>query len=212
VFDMADSLVVTKWADAESSALAVHALLDELKRDPRVYHAYVVWSQARGLDALIHSLAARQTAEPTEEHLALIHAFGAVVNDVRDLTAVEARDLCDRLGLSYDWLPQLLVVQFRLWAWAAARGERLDLQLATRRRPGTALAAGRAQKGGAAAIARNVEWYYRAEIQDPPDAIAAIAREYARGARRRTDARSVVQAGIRRAKHLLAIPVAVPAI
>jgi hypothetical protein len=64
---------------------------------------------------------------------------------------------------------------------------------------------GRRPKGDGRHIQRDVEWLYRATVKDPRDTIRALAREYADRAGRRSDARSVVQIGIQRARDLLAV-------
>jgi hypothetical protein len=63
---------------------------------------------------------------------------------------------------------------------------------------------GRLSKNDGGHIRRDVSWYYRAKIKLPPDSINALGREEAL----RTgnpNARTKVQAGIKRAEELLAI-------
>src|SRR5262245_52692671 len=52
-------------------------------------------------------------------------------------------------------------------------------------------------------IVRNVRWFYRVHVQQPPEAVHDLARDYQSWANRTNDCRSVVQNGIKQAKVLL---------
>jgi hypothetical protein len=209
-----DTRAVQNWADAERSGHAGEALLMILADDPRVRRAYHDWRQSHNLDTHGARVAENETPET-------VSAWGrALLTDANQDLARLARFISDDLRLpSYaPWLAQLLLAQFRAWAYGEMRGETFAIGMATTRRD-TGLPAGRRQKGGPRTLWRNVEWFYRAEVKQPPDSIRAIAREHTvnenTGQRRtelssNTDARSVVQEGIQRAKAVLAIVTPLP--
>ena len=131
------------------------------------------------------------------------HAASFAWNTTRRLNEVGAsihRLVVREMGLPHPWLPRMLTSSFA----AMLVGHSGALQF----EPTVALA-GRGSKAGGAHVSRDVEWYYRAELKDPPDSIRSLAKEYATPSAsnrsKETDSRSVVQAGIRRAKTLLAV-------
>jgi hypothetical protein len=112
------------------------------------------------------------------------------------------------LKLDYSWLPTLHVTSFAAKALGELTGE---LHGPLRITPGDEmkqLPPGRRAKDEGRHIARDVEWFYRAEIKAPPDSIRSLAGEYAVTVQRTNDARSAVQNGIKRAKPPPAAPAA----
>ena len=106
----------------------------------------------------------------------------------------------DELALSYSWLPRLLLMAFAASAYWELTGEVRHVRVTPAELP-----PGRRAKHEGQHILRDVEWYYRAKIQSPPTPKRKLAAEYQRAVGRTTDARSVVQTGIRRAEQLLSI-------
>src|SRR5262249_25894638 len=141
--------------------------------------------------------------DPTVER---IQAFGAMLlsNQGDDLSAL-ATLARDELKLPWDWVPVPLLALYRMAAFGEARGVPMGFGL---RAPETALPGGRHARRSGADIVRNTHWYYRLRIKHPRDKVKAIAREYAVEASRRTDARSVVQNGVKQAAALLELVVA----
>lgn len=200
-----DTSPVHNWADGERAAMAGEALLMLLSDDSRVKAAYADWRQAHGLDSYLASLSEGETPEG-------VLAFGeSIMRDEAPDREQLTRLITNDLNLPYaPWLSQLLLAQFRAWAYSEARGykdrgETIAIGLTSRRRPDSTLPAGRRPKGGARNVWRDVEWFYRTEIKSPPESKRAVAREYAVQERRHTDARSVVQEAVQRAKDWLAV-------
>lgn len=196
--------VVTNPHDASRTARACIALVGALADDPRVRAAYEAWQHAHGLPPILSRLA----CDHHDVDAASQFRDAVLTGHDSDLTAMG--NLVAAMGLAFDWLPQLLLAQFRTWALSEATGEPLRLDVTV---PAEQLndpdwnEKGRAPKKGhthTEDLARNVAWYYRAEIKDPPDTVYGIAREYAAAANRHTPAHSVVDNGIARVKDLLA--------
>lgn len=184
--DLERRVVGNAW-DLARVALARNVLLQTLSTDPRVQAVFRDWWNRRGFDRPITTVDAFRVA--------------VLKDTAADLDRLD-RLVRDDLGLDYPWLPAHLLTDFRLVTLDPTARALIvppdDL---------TGIDVGRAPKRGAVQhedIPRNVEWFYRARIKDPRENVTAIAAEYARKARRRTDARSVVQAGIKRAETLLA--------
>lgn len=98
------------------------------------------------------------------------------------------------MHLPYPWLTPPLIRDFL----ASALNRHVQVTVDLDELPG------RLSKNDGRHIRRDVEWYYRAEIKQPPDSISQLAREYAVVAGRDTKAHSVIRNGIARAKDLLA--------
>ena len=183
--------VVENAADAERIGCACDAFVWVLGGDPRVRAAYAAWRVAHGLVGPFADLATFRAA---------------VLRDLEaDLRLLE-RFVQTDLELSYVWLPQMLLADFRLTVLGEVTG---DSSLSVRTMPGTlmqSLPPGRRAKAHGRALVRDVEWYYRARVKRPPDSIRRLAAEYSQQAGRVTDARSVVQTAVQRAEILLAAP------
>lgn len=221
------SPVVTNAPNAERAGLAQQALTYVLAyHDPRVQTAEALWRARHD----IHSLIDRVRHEPNQANARAVGE--AILHDDPLDTLLLTQVLKDLELVVYPWLRSMLLGQWRTWALNDAMGEpRLTLSTTPRPRvqatsaPGespTAFArrlkaleraawlnpaASRRPKAGQTHredIARNVDWFYRAEVKQPPDSIAAIAREYAIAAQRHTPAHSNVNHNIARAKDLLA--------
>jgi hypothetical protein len=182
-----DNGVIQNTADAERVGHAADALVWVLGGDPRVQGAYAAWRMAHGLHGPFPDLDTFKRALLTDR------------DRDRDLMQRLVRD---DLRLSYAWLPDLLLYDFATTVVAEITGASLGVSLTAPRVED--LPAGRQPKGGWGQVLRDVEWFYRATIKRPPDSVRALTREYERSAARHTDARSVVQTGMKRAKKLLA--------
>ena len=119
------------------------------------------------------------------------------------------RQLVTALGLEcyQSWLPHFLGWDFmRAMAEEATKGPHaLTIEVPGPDAPWAAR--GRAPKRGDVHredIARAVSWFYRHHVKDPPDSIRSLAAEYAEGAKRESDARSMIQHGIARVRTLFA--------
>jgi hypothetical protein len=195
-------------ADAERLATCVQSLLAKLTTDRRVDLAYGTWLTIIGLDdALLARVQARRgCADPTEDDLRdVLIVKAALASDSAEQDAF-VRVLASVLKLTYAWLPPALLAEFRVRCYSEATGTNHAIAL---RMPASTSPRGRARHNHRD-LARNVDWYYRAEIQRPTETIGALAREYAAAVGRRTRAISVVQNGIRQAKEFLAAAVYLP--
>jgi hypothetical protein len=170
-------LVEANLANLRRAKYAVNALLVLLRADPRVLQAYMDW---------------RVWLEPQDE----VNSQPMFKANTVTLIADRARRLVlEDLNLPFSWLPRLLVHDWILEPFGGAEvvPTEPDDWL-----PGK-------DKGGAAIIARYVDWFYRAEIRRPPESKRLIAREYLAtlDGDRASDGRATIQAGIANAKKLL---------
>lgn len=189
-------------ADAARLATCVESLIAKLNTDPRVELAYRTWLTIIGLDdALITRVQARHScADPTEDDLSdVLKVKAALGSDSAEQDGF-VREFASVLELTYPWLPSALLAQFRVRCYSEATGTTHAIAVGVP--ANTTLPRGRARHDHRD-LARNVDWYYRAEIQRPREPVGALAREYATAAGRRTRAISVVQNGIRQAKAFL---------
>jgi hypothetical protein len=188
---------ITNQPDLERVAGLAHELTSILfQQDPRVRAVYLRRRE----------LGLRQSRPPTIQEIK-----AAMVEDYRRLKVV-VRDI--GLDLSSTWLPKYLVYEFS----SAFTGE--EWHITVPKLTGWA-ERGRAPKGGWKSdedLARNVSWFYRSKLKDPPDSIRTLAAEYVRARAREKaehgegdddlddgrDARPIVRDGIRRVQHLLA--------
>lgn len=186
--------------DAESRFLAQKAFITVLWTDPRVERCYQDWRSEFGLDALIPRL-----QQPLDD--------------------AERDNLCGELLLRYDAalrvVPRLmaaLLEDFPAFPWLNERlGDAFGVELANEAEPGllkvqTVILTppeaqrGRGAKGGADRVRRDVEWFYRVHVKQPPESVRALAREMIRAGRLHLnggDGRSTVQDGIASARALL---------
>lgn len=164
---------------------AAEALVWFLGGDPRVRRAYAEWCRSHGL--------------VRGEIVVAVDAYmrSALENKERDLAKLDSL-VRNELGLEYPWLAPLLL--FAFGSTAIGNTGRLSLTPAD-----LGLPAGRRAKGKGQYIARDVEWFYRAEIKVPPDTVRSIAKEHSAQAQSAGLWHSVVQNGIARAKDLLAV-------
>lgn len=159
----------------ERAGLAAQALVQVLRRDLRVKEKHLAWQRSLPQDL-------RRYKTKTD-----------------DLAALD-RFLQEDLKLNYGWLAPLLLFDF------GAQVVDAGSILVTPEDVG--LPAGRRAKGKGEHIARDVEWLYRAEIKSPADSVRSLGREYLTtlsGPQRAGDGRAAVEAGIKRARRLLAI-------
>ncbi len=111
----------------------------------------------------------------------------------------ELRALVHELRLSeYQWLPSALFKEFVGWS--------VELPAWTTDAPWASK--GRRPKDGPKQredLERNVEWFYRTRVKEPPDSEYAVGKEYAaRENLTRRSQHSTIQAGIKRVRDLLA--------
>ncbi len=174
---------------------AANALVARLRDDPRVICAYTQWATRLSL-----------WSSPAPNEAAFRRAL--FTEKARDRTAL--RELTAHLRLAeYSWLPWALLLDFAARAIAQWAGDpHLRVRLEGPAVPG--LPAGRAPKGSGDYIDRDIDWFYRARIRDPPEPVYQIAKEYVQQRRQRQNVHSsgvthsVVQTAIARVARLLA--------
>ena len=160
---------------------------NRLGRDARVRAVYYAWRTDHGLD----------------QHRAPTVAFrAAVLRDADCDLARLGRLVREDLKCGFDWLPQFLLARFRLLSLDAVTGVSRGLVIEAPTDV-DGLPRGRRVKHDGEHVRRDVEWFYRHKLKNPSDTIASLAREYADVAQRGTDARSVIQNGMKRAEHFL---------
>ena len=188
--DSSDGMILTTVGDATRAAIACEALIWFLGSDPRVQRAYVEWRVAHGLFGVFPDGAA---------------FLAAVFGDQDDDVDRVSRLVCLELGLSYPWLPSLLLADWRVTVFGEVIGNRnLCLSITPGDEVSTLLPTGRAPRASGRTIARDVEWYYRAEIKRPRETPYAIGKEYAAVEQTTKPSQySTVEAGIARVKQLL---------
>jgi hypothetical protein len=185
-----DDRIITSAGQATRVASAATAFVQILRQDPRVQRAFEVWCCDHAFSVEMELSAFRAALLRDKE---------------RDVNKLQ-RLVRDELGLAYAWLPSALLVDFGALAIAAMAGSPLQVDIAAPQVE--ELPAGRAPKGGDAYIRRDVGWYYRAEIRQPPESVYAIAKRHAAaqraaGAPLNGISHSVVQNAIARTKTLL---------
>lgn len=186
-------------ADVVRKVEARAALMDVLTQDPRVRGAWLAWTQTASVQSLLVSILSGDTPRIRvggPDHSGLSDA------GLQLLAAIPGAPAPAWLPL---WLGQIAL----RWALSSITGVvapwefRLGRSWDTR----TSRATKRDRQTARTTIRRDVQWYYRAELQAPPDSLRQIARDYATSdpAYARADARSLVRDGIARAKRALEI-------
>lgn len=198
--------------EAQGHIIASNALAEILQTDPRVQKVFCNWRRDSGLSDLLEKLkrapndTVRQDIQA--ELLMVFYGAGVVMASV-----ILPSFVSKELGLPYPTLAAQLwiIYQHRIMSEATAPGTfKSVVEVAAPDRQ----ARGRAPKNGGDSIRRGVGWFYRVHVQQPPESVRSLAREYsevapARGItalrrdKRNGDARSIVQEGIDRAKDLL---------
>jgi hypothetical protein len=127
----------------------------------------------------------------------------AVCRD-RDHDLAHLQQLTGTLGVAYSWLPLALLIDFVAQVQGELTG---DAQVSVVLEPPAVanLPISRRPKRQGDYIERDAMWFYRAEIQQPPDTVYAIAKEHALAAHSAGVHPSVVQNAIARVKALLAL-------
>ena len=139
----------------------VEAFVWVIGGDPRVQAAYLHWRAAHGL-VKGRPLTATEKASINREAR-------------RDMARLE--QVRDQLGVPYTWLPFALLVDFVATLQGELTGDpTLRFSLAVPEDLNLPLG----RKRGGPYILRDVEWYYRAEIKQPPDTIYQLAKEHAK--------------------------------
>jgi hypothetical protein len=185
-------------ADVVRKVEARAALMDFLTGDPRVKTAWLTWTQTDASHFLVARVAIGEELRVREgDESALSEVGRALLAGLPKAPStpwlnVWLGGMALRIALSYfdghvvdPWV-------FRLGRPLRSRTERTTKRDA---------------RTGRTTIRRDVEWYYRAELKAPIDSIRQIALEYAQSDPEyaRADARSLVRAGIQRAKQALEI-------
>ena len=169
-------------ATRDNMGRAIGAFIFVLSHDARVKAAYAAWRRRqRGstLDALKLSVAQ---------------------NQVRDL-AVLQQFVRRELHLEHAGLAVLLLGSFGYFLAAEVSGAAAPPLVFT---PNAPEVRGRAAKNQGRYIARDVEWFYRLRIKEPPDRLVDIAKEHADREKTAGQWHSVVLTGCARAEQLLA--------
>jgi hypothetical protein len=202
---MAHSLPVrvTNRGDAGRVVMAIGAFLDVLSRDLRVLEAGRAWSARHDINR--HLLALQGT--PSD---AVVDAFVKSCQEVLPADREAMRRLVhDGLRIPHrPWVAIELLRCFSIAAYNAVNPREPKLYMpAIHMVPN--YPKGRMPRNAGADIKEHVQWYYRADIKDPPDRIAELEREWSEKAGRQTEAHSVIRNGIEQAKALLDLVVAV---
>lgn len=196
--------------DAESRIIAQEAFVTLLQADPRVARVYQDWRRTSGLAALLEGMnAGDPTARYATGPVVVLCSCASIVLTQLTLPALLTRLPAD---VRYAWLSERLAAAFLAQIGHEAQPGSLGVAVGVVTPPGAPR--GRRAKGAGASIRRNVEWFYRVHVLEPPESIRAIAGEYRRTApalgltplradKRKSDARSIVQEGIARARALL---------
>jgi hypothetical protein len=113
--------------------------------------------------------------------------------------------VAEDLGLTYPWVPDLLLADFGVQFQSELLQTDLTIQVGAPQVALEFLPKGRAPRDDEY-ISRDVEWYYLAEIKQPADTISEIAERHvaANGLILGSDGRATVEAAIQRTKRLLA--------
>jgi len=186
-------------ADAERHLIACNALVELLLTDPRVERLHKDWLRETGLRTLARRVRVAKTPAIRDARQAeFAWSYGIALNV---LALVLSGFVTKELRLPYPNLALQLAMHFA--TAIANEAAASDLVPVTLVFPPRGTPRGRRAKGGGESIRRNVEWFYRLHVQQPPETMAQLTKEYSKQANRRTAAHSVVQNGIIRAKALL---------
>jgi hypothetical protein len=171
-------------------AAAAESVVWVLGVDPRVQRCYGDYRAAHGLG---RHLGPRDVPE----------LKAALFRDRdRDL-AIMQRLVRDDLKLPYEWLAWLLLADFGLTVINEATGQNHRITLVP---AADALPAGKAPRDRRIKkIARDVEWFYLAEIKDPRETPYSLGKEWAKQEGLSKESQdSTITSGIGNAKKLLA--------
>lgn len=188
-------LDTTDPADVSQILAAQYAFRNLLWYDPRVITAVDAWiesSASKMLALRILYAFERQDGDAAQ------HAWDSAMPSVALIFApVIPADT------QVPWVMTWLANTALTMALGIARGEpmppveyRLPSAMRDRRH--------RLPKGGIQTIMRDVSWYYRARVKNPPDSVSALAREH-QGDSARSNARSVIQDAIAKSKARLGL-------
>lgn len=188
------TLILDDAADAERALVARLELLSLLGQDPHIQAAIRRWLRSANGRRCMEAIRAAPTGiEAAATWATNRAAVGAIV------TAPLKLEPCDWLCR---WLADLACV---MAMQGQAEWRSVHFTFCATGTPGYAGPRRRSAKGGGASLARDVGWYYRAALKIPRDSIKSLAREYAAAESRHTDARAVIQDGIKRARTLLGL-------
>jgi hypothetical protein len=175
-------------ADAVRCLTAKWTLVQKLYHDPRVVRAGDSWFGTPGARRCV----AQVLTAPDDKTAADVWR--------RERPAAAAALLEAIRPVSGRWLGEWLADACLLEVLEFVTGQQRVVQFRTTRAMKTR--AQRLPKNGGSSIERDVQWFYRARVKQSPDSVSRLAREYI-GDKERTNARSVVQDGIKRAAILL---------
>jgi hypothetical protein len=204
---------ITTSADLERVRLALATFLELLSDDPRVRAEYAAWLRRAELEDLIKVYKRGLVDKATAESLEALQHISANMFAGREADLIDFDGFTRQvLGLQYPWLARALFGLFGKTVLAAIKGQgpkirfkaTVDVDPPDFDWP----VVGRRSRNAGRDIARNVVWFYRSGVKQPPDSIASLAREYLAREypgtmRRSSDARSVVRNGINQARSLL---------
>lgn len=166
-------------------------LLRLLGTDERVQGAFMGWCLARDLTPDRFRRLQGGADDPTFDD--------AVRQGSTDAIAALERFVTDELQLPFTHqLPALLLDTFTLWAHNLKRGE--PLRTLTFEPDADARRTLPVGRGPRRTLERDVAWYYRARVKQPPDPLTMLVAEYVRDdpATTRIDPHSVVSDAIAR--------------
>lgn len=154
------------------SCRAWTALLRLLADDPRVLAAWMNWCLTRGLTP-----ARLRRVQQSPDSGDAVSFEAAVSRDTGEALATLDVVVRDQLGLPFPVVSALLLDNFRLWARDIATGPRPQrvLVLEPDAEAKRTMPIGRKPR---TTLERDVLWYYRARVKQPPDLITTITAEW----------------------------------
>ena len=188
-------------ADAERLAYAIEGLVQAMLNDERVRRTCDAWREHIGASDAFLSLLRRGYGhpDPSVDDLRRFCELGAALDHAAGGQLALVRVLCESIGISYLWLPSILLAHFKVMCLDAATGT--PHTIAVKPPADIDLSPGKRAWYQGRDVQRNARWYYRTQFSGEKK--AAIARE-------ERIMRSAVQNGVKQAEVLLSQVVNLP--
>jgi hypothetical protein len=195
---------IANHGDAWRVTTAGGAFIIELVIDKRVKALYKQWYHMRAqvrsdVHRTIDVMVAR--GDDKQQIKGWLGALGRE-QFAAQLAATE-RFVTDELKLSFPWVPRCLLDAFNIRVWNEEHPNDPPRQFKLPVKMQPEAPKGRKPRNDGKDLERAVRWYYRNKVQDPPDSVHELARDYALSAERDNDSRSVVQNAIDQVQTLL---------
>jgi hypothetical protein len=189
---------IANKGDAWRISTAAGAFVIELLIDKRVKALYEQWRHARETAGAALDVA---LAHGTEADLPAIRKTFFEDYNAREIEATQLA-VRDELRLAFPWVAPALLHGFRLRVHNEQHPENeKPLGIQVFMQPGAEK--GRKPRNEGEDLIRAVRWYYRLKVQEPPESIHDLARDYAAWAGRDNDCRSVIQNAVDQVQALL---------